>query len=399
MLANPIKNLREQMHTLPILASGQNPKNLEDFSTKLHILVTLANGEWLLDPRFNKPTTKGGAKSLIQKLNERQGVAKEVKKEEKVKREEGVDDDNEYEDDQPTRPVVLSWSALVLFADPFNDDGHAEPDTMKQTRVLIWSAIVRALPNHRHLVKGSIQGDVFGLVTKIRGLSQGRDESVQVSNLHALSGFTAKGKKWGDISLAMTKLLSSIQEVTSKNKALTIGEGLIVEVLLRAMDDVSDFKTTVQLIRTSKAISYDSVMCALNDRANSIATAAYTEDIQANVGEARDWKTVRRPRGDKGNGPNWGSDNVCNYYRKGVPCPFSRNGKKCRFKHSGPQDMPNDRCPSCGEAGHGLQDCKKALRAKVAESDDGSQDDTLEASVATVDDPTGMWPSKASLDM
>ena len=249
---------------------------------------------------------------------------------------------------------VMGANGFPSFAAPNAKDpdwpSKIEGKDRQQLRWQMWTVIVSSLPHHQYLVRAGVQGDIHGILSRVGRLGVGQDAVQARRDLGAMLGLKKVGTSWGKFSVEVIKLRQSMRQTAARSPRLMVGEGLLVECVLHAVQQDPQYATTVELLRqqardSGLPLSYDTMMETFGERHGVLGTSS-KQSLTANLARAK---------GPGGAPP--GSGRVCHQWVARGSCSF---GSRCRFVHD--QAMKATRkgkCPHCGDAGHGLQDCPK----------------------------------------
>ena len=274
-------------------------------------------------------------------------------------------------------------AGAVYFLDPVTD--RVETPEQRSVRMYLYDLLCQSLPNHSHLEKVCQMGDFAKLFSLARVVAVKDDVPAM------MQAFVAMANLRKDHSVPWSRLAAQVTEISAvissnKQQGMMVGDQLLPEFLLRAMEGDARWATELALMRKrEKTPPLDVIMTEFTKASNTVeastrkaaltglpavaspgATAGPTgptAEFEARV-EAQLTALAAAVRGQARGG------GICFNFQKEGKCKY---GNKCKFVHK----PLTGGCAECGGQ-HDVAKCE--ARAKRL-ADLG----TLEARIAQLE--------------
>jgi hypothetical protein len=268
----------------------------------------------------------------------------------------------------PVRPGEMG---ATYFADPtlcetgkFDVAEHHKDRTL---RIAFWMMMVALLVNFQELIQPIVRYDTAALYRSINTLCFGRGVA---DVLDSITGMTLLKKtrelSWAKFQGQVVKLRNDLGRIT--NPFLQMGERVLVEFVMRAIDSDAAFAVELALCRKDLSITLEQVLKTMTAVARTVEGPIGVLDLPS---EAQVYFSKAT------------TDSACFNWVKYGDCPFSKEGGKCRYSHAGPKGTKvrsasnSDRngtggalCPVCNKTDHVLDTCPRMLKlAKMEEAE------------------------------
>jgi hypothetical protein len=266
-------------------------------------------------------------------------------------------------------PVRPGQMGATYFADPnLCEDGKldvAESPKERSLRIALWMMLVGLLVNFQELIHPILRYDTAALYLAINILCFGRGAA---DVLDTITGMTVLKKTlalpWVKFQGQVVQLRNNLGRIT--NPSLKMGERLLVEFVMRALDSDAAYAVDLALCRKDLTMTLEELMRVMTTVARKVEgpTSSLLTQVQANFSKAPI------------DGP------ACWAWEKFGSCKFTKDGGKCKFSHAGPKgtkvrSSPSpaprggaDFCHLCKKTGHVLATCSRMMKlAKIEEAE------------------------------
>jgi hypothetical protein len=253
----------------------------------------------------------------------------------------------------------------------------AENATERALRIALWMMMVGLLVNFQELIHPILRYDTAALYLAINTLCFGRGVA---DVLDAVTEMTVLKKTralpWATFQGQVVRLRNNLGRIT--NPFLQMGERVLVEFVMRALDSDAAYAVELALCRKDLAVTLEEVMRAMTTVARTVEgpTSALITQVQANFSKTNT------------------EDRVCWDWERYGNCKFTKDGGKCKFSHAGPKgtkvrsssnsaprggggaDRGANFCHLCKKTGHVLDTCTRMMKlAKIEEAEKRTGDD------------------------
>jgi hypothetical protein len=256
----------------------------------------------------------------------------------------------------------------------------AESAADRALRIALWMMMVALMVNFQELIHPILRYDTATLYIAINTLCFGRGVA---DVLDAVTEMTVLKKTralpWATFQGQVVRLRNNLGRIT--NPYLQMGERVLVEFVMRALDSDAAYAVELALCRKDLAVTLEEVMRTMTTVARTVEgpTSALITQVQANFSKA--------PTDER----------TCWDWEKFGTCKFTKNGGKCKFSHAGPKgtkvrsssssaprggggaDGGANFCQLCKKTGHVLDTCYRMMKlAKIEEAEKraGGDDET-----------------------